>query len=320
MLDTTPLLLPGDFPELRRAAPRILQVNLGRRCNQSCLHCHVDAGPQRREMMSRETVDEVIRLLQQGHFETLDLTGGAPELNPHFRHLVSSAVDMGVQVMDRCNLTVLLEPGQEGLAEFLAEHGVHLVSSLPCYLQENVDRQRGGGVFEASIRALRQLNRLGYGKPGSGLQLDLVFNPQDAVLPPAQCTLERDYKQRLQSEHGIVFNRLLTLTNMPIRRFGSMLVSHGRFHDYLALLKSAHLEANLEGVMCRTLVSVDWQGWLYDCDFNQALDLPMKLSSRARTHLRDLDPAALEGVPIQVGDHCYGCTAGQGSSCGGALR
>ena len=320
MLDTAPLLLPGDFPEIHRGVPHTLQVNLGYLCNQSCLHCHVNAGPGRSEIMSAETVEAVLALLERGDFQVLDLTGGAPELNPRFRHLVASATRLGVKVMDRCNLTVLLEPGQERLAEFLAEHRVHLVSSLPCYLEENVDRQRGKGVFARSIEALRLLNGLGYGEEGSGLRLDLVFNPADAVLPAAQCELERDYKGRLLEEHGIRFDRLLTLTNMPIRRFGSMLLSRGSFQEYLQLLKSAHLEANLESVMCRSLVSVDWQGWLYDCDFNQMLGLPLRLDGRARLHVSELLPGMLEGAAIQVGDHCYGCTAGQGSSCGGALR
>lgn len=319
MLDTTPLLLPGDFPCLRRERPRTLQVNLGYLCNQSCQHCHVNAGPGRTEIMGRETVDQVLATLERNGFETLDLTGGAPELNPHFRHLVAGARRLGIEVMDRCNLTVLFEPGQEGLAGFLADEGVHLVSSLPCYLEENVDRQRGRGVYAKSLRALRLLNDLGYGLEHSGLQLDLVFNPAGPELPAGQRELERDYKQRLRRDHGIRFNRLLTLANMPIRRFGSMLLSQGRFHEYLELLKSAHLDANLDSVMCRSLVSVDWQGYLYDCDFNQMLDLPLALEGRSRLHLRDLDARRLEGAAIRVGDHCFGCTAGQGSSCGGAL-
>ena len=319
MLDTKNLLLPGDFPSLRRARTQTLQVNLGYLCNQSCQHCHVNAGPGRKELMDLETVEAVLSLLRRGRFEILDLTGGAPELNPHFRHLVEEAVRMEIEVIDRCNLTVLFEPGQEDLASFLADQGVHLISSLPCYLRENVDRQRGEGVYSKSIRALRLLNRLGYGLEDDGLRLDLVFNPAGPVLPADQCALERDYKQRLLDEHGIRFNRLLTLANMPIKRFGSQLLSKGKFGDYLSLLKSAHRVENLETVMCRNLLSVDWQGRLYDCDFNQMLEMPLRLPGQAVQHVRDLQPQELDGAPIRVGDHCYGCTAGQGSSCGGAL-
>ena len=319
MLDTAPLLLPGSFPALRRGHPHTLQVNLGYLCNQSCQHCHVNAGPGRTELMSRDTVDEVLALLERSDFKVLDLTGGAPELNPEFRYLVEGARRIGVEVMDRCNLTVLFEPEQEDLAGFLARQRVHLVSSLPCYLKENVDRQRGKGVYERSLQALQLLNGLGYGQEGSGLLLDLVFNPAGPFLPASQCELERDYKKRLLEEHGIRFNRLLTLTNMPIRRFGSMLLSQGKFHDYLELLKSAHLDGNLDAVMCRGLVNVDWRGYLYDCDFNQMLDLPLSLGGRSPVHLRDLQADRLAGAAIRVGDHCFGCTAGQGSSCGGAL-
>ncbi len=270
--------------------------------------------------MSRQTAEEVIGALGRGGFERLDLTGGAPELNPNFRRLVAAAVELGLEVVDRCNLTVLLEAGQENLASFLADWGVHLVSSLPCYLEENVDRQRGKGVFRKSIEALRRLNEMGYGHEGSGLELDLVFNPAGAELPAPQAELERAYRERLLQEWDIRFNHLLTLANMPIRRFGSTLLSRGEFHDYLARLKAAHFDQNLDQVMCRSLVSVDWRGWLYDCDFNQMLALPLRLGKKGRLHVRDLVPQRLDGNPIQVGDHCYGCTAGQGSSCGGALR
>jgi len=311
--------LPSDFPALRRAHVQTLQVNLGYLCNQSCQHCHVGAGPRRRELMDLATMQDLLVLLKRGCFEVLDLTGGAPELNPHFRYLVEEASRMGVEVIDRCNLTVLFEPGQESLAQFLAEKRVHLVSSLPCYLRKNVDNQRGQGVYDKSIQALQLLNGLGYGLEESGLQLDLVFNPTGPVLPPDQAALERDYKKRLLREHGIRFNRLLTLANMPIRRFGSQLLSKGVLDDYLSLLKSAHRVENLETVMCRNLLSVDWQGRLYDCDFNQMLDMPLHLPGRKPLHVRDLCLEELEGAPIQVGDHCYGCTAGQGSSCGGAL-
>jgi len=316
---TLPLLESGSFPAISRRATETLQVNLGYKCNQTCLHCHVNAGPTRTEMMTQETVHEVIACLQSAGIKTLDVTGGAPELNPHFRSLVTTARNLGVAVMDRCNLTILLEPGQEDLAEFLAGHQVKIVASLPCYLEDNVDRQRGKGVFETSIRALQRLNALGYGQQGSGLELDLVYNPQGAVLPPAQQTLERDYKQRLGDAYGVTFNQLYVLTNMPIQRFGSTLVSKGLFNDYMMLLKNAYQDANLESVMCRSLVSVDWQGYVYDCDFNQMLGLPLAWKGKPRTHLRDLIGSDLNRNPITVRDHCFGCTAGQGSSCGGAL-
>ncbi len=319
MRATLPLLEQSDFPALRRRAPDTLQANLGYKCNQSCLHCHVNAGPTRTELMARDTIFEVVAFLKAAAIKTLDLTGGAPELNPHFRLLVQSARRLGVRVIDRCNLTILFEPGQEGLAGFLAAQQVEITASLPCYLEDNVDRQRGDGVFKASIRALQTLNALGYGKPGSGLVLNLVYNPQGPVLPPAQQKLEQDYKQRLGAAHGIVFNQLYVLANMPIQRFGSTLVSKGQFDPYMQLLKSAYRPENLDTVMCRSLLSVDWQGYVYDCDFNQMLGLPLEWKGRPGTHLRELIGADLDGNPIVVKDHCYGCTAGQGSSCGGAL-
>jgi len=316
---TLPRLETTDFPAIRRKRLDTLQVNLGYKCNQTCVHCHVNAGPTRTEMMDRETVSEVISFLKASGVETLDITGGAPELNPHFRTLVLAARNLGVHVMDRCNLTVLLEPGHEGLAEFLPANGVEVVASLPCYLEENVDRQRGKGVFDASIEALRRLNALGYGRTGSGLVLNLVYNPQGPSLPPAQDALEDDYHRHLAERLGVVFNRLYVLTNMPIQRFGSMLISKGQFESYMELLKSAYQPENLESVMCRNLVSVDWRGYVYDCDFNQMLGLPLAWRGRPRVHLRELVGADLTGNPITVKDHCYGCTAGQGSSCGGAL-
>ncbi len=316
---TLPLLEATDFPALRRRKTETLQVNLGYKCNQSCLHCHVNAGPTRTELMARDTVFEVVAFLKAAAIRTLDLTGGAPELNPHFRLLVESARTLGVRVIDRCNLTILFEPGQEGLAEFLAAQQVEITASLPCYLEDNVDRQRGEGVFSASIRALQKLNALGYGRPDSGLVLNLVYNPQGPVLPPEQQQLEQDYKKHLAAAYGVVFNELYVLANMPIQRFGSTLVSKGQFDPYLKLLKDAYRPENLESVMCRTLLSVDWQGYVYDCDFNQMLGLPLARKNRPRSHLRELIAADLEGNPIVVKDHCYGCTAGQGSSCGGAL-
>ncbi len=316
---TLPLLARTDFPALARRRLEALQVNLGYVCNQSCLHCHVNAGPTRTESMSRETVDQVMAYLAASGATTLDLTGGAPELNPHFRDLVRAARALGVRVIDRCNLTILLEPGHEDLAAFLAEHGVDVVASLPCYTAELVDRQRGSGVYEKSIEAIRRLNALGYGREASGLALDLVYNPQGPSLPPPQARLEADYKRILGEQFGIVFNRLYTIANMPIQRFGSTLVSKGQFNEYMKLLRGAHRDENLEAVMCRSLVSIDWQGYLYDCDFNQMLGLPLALAGRRRPHLADVIGRDLEGNAIVVRDHCYGCTAGQGSSCGGAL-
>jgi len=315
---TLPLLQHTDFPPLQRAQLTTLQVNLGYRCNQSCVHCHVNAGPTRTEMMDERGVALVLDVLARRGIGTLDLTGGAPELHPQFRRLVRAARSLGATVIDRCNLTVLQEAGQEGLADFLARQAVRVVASLPCYTQQNVDSQRGAGVFERSIAALRELNALGYGSEDS-LALDLVYNPLGPVLPGPQDKLEADYKRELGERFGIVFNRLLTLANMPIQRFGSTLVSKGQFAAYMTLLRDSHRPQNLERVMCRELVSVDWQGYLYDCDFNQMLALALQLPGRPRPHLRDLLEHDLAGRPIQVADHCYGCTAGQGSSCGGAL-
>lgn len=319
MLPTLPHLQSGTFPSLRRQALTALQVNLGYRCNQSCLHCHVGAGPNRREQMSAETVAQVIAFLETGAVTTLDITGGAPELNPHFRHLVTAAHRLGLQVIDRCNLTILAEPGQEDLADFLAAHGVEITASLPCYQEENVDGQRGKGVFHTSIDALRKLNALGYGRTGSGLVLNLVYNPTGAFLPPAQQALENDYRRELGQRYGIEFNHLYTLANLPIQRFGSTLLSQGKFQDYLDLLRDAFRTENLDSVMCRSLVSIDWRGFAYDCDFNQMLDLPLQLPGKTRVSIGDLIGVDLTGRPIAVADHCYGCTAGQGSSCGGAL-
>ena len=316
---TLPLLDRSDFPAIRRKALDTLQVNVGYRCNQTCVHCHVNAGPTRTEEMDRRTALDVLAFVEKSRVKTLDITGGAPELNPNFRFLVEQARALGVHVMDRCNLTILEQPGQEGLARFLAQHQVEVVASLPCYLEKNVDAQRGKGVFETSVRALRELNRLGYGDEASGLTLNLVYNPQGPALPPAQEQLEADYRAHLSDAFGIRFNRLYVLANMPIQRFGSMLISNGEFDGYMALLKNAYQAANLESVMCRSLLSVDWRGYVYDCDFNQMLDLPLLHDSRPRTHITELAFPDLEGNRIVVRDHCYGCTAGQGSSCGGAL-
>jgi radical SAM/Cys-rich protein len=316
---TLPLLRSREFPAIARKRLETLQVNVGYKCNQTCVHCHVNAGPNRTEVMPREVADMVLAFLRDSDVKTLDLTGGAPELNPHFRYLVVEARKLGVKVMDRCNLTILSEPGHEDLAGFLAAHQVEVVASLPCYLEDNVDRQRGKGVFSASIAGLRKLNALGYGRPGSALVLNLVYNPQGPSLPPAQAPLEDAYRSRLRAGYGVEFNRLFTLANMPIARFGSTLISKGQFNAYMTLLQDSYREENLEQVMCRTLLSVDWQGYVYDCDFNQMLELPARFDRRRRTRLADLVGKDLAGRPIVVADHCFGCTAGQGSSCGGAL-
>ena len=320
MRDTWPLLEGIPFPAIKRRHLATLQVNVGYRCNQSCVHCHVNAGPHRTEQMGGEVIEHVLDVLERRGIPTLDITGGAPELNPHFRTLVRRARALGVHVIDRCNLTILDVPGQEDLAEFLAGEQVEITASMPCYLEDNVDRQRGKGVFDASIRALQRLNALGYGITGSDLILNLVYNPQGPALPPGQAELETDYKRILGGQYGISFNRLFTLANMPIQRFGSILISNAEFNRYLALLHSAHRAENLDGVMCRDLISVDWRGLLYDCDFNQMLDLPAIGAERRRLHISDLLTRDIADNPIQVAGHCFGCTAGQGSSCGGALR
>lgn len=326
MLDTGPLLLDSTFPGLRRGVLDTLQVNLGYLCNLSCTHCHVNAGPRRTELMAEPEIEAVLAFLRHQDIRHLDLTGGAPEMNPHFRYLVAEARKLGVSVTDRCNLTILLELGYEDLAEFLAQHNVTVTASLPCYQEDNVEAQRGKGVYHDSIAALQHLNALGYGRDADK-QLNLVYNPNGAFLPPSQQQLQVDYQQQLQARYGIVFNELLTITNMPISRFGSMLLSKGLYEEYMQLLKDNYATSNLETVMCRSLISVDWQGYVYDCDFNQMLALPMVVSGKSdligsdkpKTHLADLMRLNLQGQPIVVADHCYGCTAGQGSSCGGAL-
>lgn len=319
MLDTRPLLMETDFPPLRRDRLTTLQVNLGYLCNLSCSHCHVNAGPSRTEVMSGEVVDLVLDFLDRQKIELLDLTGGAPEMNPHFRRLVAAARDLKVQVEDRSNLVILNEPGYEDMAGFLAEQGVVVTASLPCYSADNVEKQRGKGVFDGSITALRKLNALGYGRDPA-LQLNLVYNPVGLNLPPAQGALEADYKRELKSHFDIDFNQLYTITNMPISRFGGMLLATGQYDEYMHLLRDNYSAENQQTVMCRSLISVDYRGYLYDCDFNQMLDMPLIASSRERPHLRDLLDSDLEGSPIAIGEHCYGCTAGQGSSCGGALN
>jgi radical SAM/Cys-rich protein len=331
MRDTKPLLMVSNFPALTRESLEILQVNLGYTCNLSCTHCHVNAGPKRTEQMDKTNIDLVIDILKQHTVKTLDLTGGAPELMPHFRYLVKAARELGVTVIDRCNLTILNEPGQEDLAQFLADYKVEVVASLPCYSEENVDSQRGKGVFESSIEGLKKLNALGYGKDDPTLPLNLVYNPGGAFLPPGQVELEADYKKQLGAEHDIEFNSLFTITNMPISRFGAVLLAQGEFYDYMNLLKDSYSHANLAGVMCLNTVSVDWMGNLYDCDFNQMLEIPLSgghstskgigndKGATSDYHLTDLLTSDLKGFPIRVAEHCYGGTAGQGSSCGGAI-
>jgi radical SAM/Cys-rich protein len=320
MHETLPLLEQIPFPAIRRGRLDTVQINVGYRCNQSCVHCHVGASPHRTEEMSAAVADTVLTFLERRRVATLDITGGAPELNPQFRRMVSAARELGVRVMDRCNLTIFEVEGQERLPEFFAGEQVEIVASMPCYLEDNVDRQRGKGVFDASIRGLQRLNALGYGRDGSGLVLNLVYNPQGPSLPPPQAALEADYKRVLGDSYGVAFNKLYTLANMPIQRFGSTLISKGEFDSYLDLLQHAHLDGNLDGVMCRNLISVDWRGYVYDCDFNQMLDLPLALAARERVHLSELLDDDLENNPIRVAGHCFGCTAGQGSSCGGALK
>lgn len=335
MLDTKPLLLKTDFPSITRESVQTLQMNLGYLCNLSCTHCHVNAGPKRTELMDKATIDSVLAYIDKHNIKSLDLTGGAPEMNPHFCYLVEQATKRNVSVIDRCNLTILLEPGYEYLAEFLVKHKVIITASLPCYAEQNVDKQRGKGVFKESIVALQRLNELGYGTDPS-LELNLVYNPDGICLPPNQVTLEADYKTNLWADYNIEFHQLFTITNMPISRFGGMLLSKGLYDEYVQILKDNFSQNNLDSVMCKTLLSIDWQGYVYDCDFNQMLDMPLHFSQqnaqydiqasagvigsdKKRWHIAELVEATLDDGAIMIGEHCYGCTAGQGSSCGGAL-
>ena len=331
MLDTRPLLMDSEFPAIQRAKVETMQLNLGYLCNLSCTHCHVNAGPTRKELMTRETIDLVLDYVQQHQIKTIDLTGGAPEMNPEFKYLVTAAKNLGIHIMDRCNLTILQEPGYEDLAAFLSENEVEIVASLPCYTQDNVDKQRGKGVFDGSMLALQKLNQLGYGEGHPNRKLSLVYNPVGPYLPPSQAKLEVDYKRELAEHFDIHFDELFTITNMPISRFGSVLLSKGEFQNYMQLLKSSFSSENLKSVMCRSIISVDWQGYVYDCDFNQMLNIPMALSNSVGqdriivsdgpkgVHLSEILNQNLLGADIAIADHCYGCTAGQGSSCGGAL-
>ena len=310
------LVQVGQWP-LRAAGVETLQVNVGKLCNQTCRHCHVDAGPARTEIMARETAERVVEVLRRYNIASVDITGGAPELNPNFEYLVTEARSLGRHVIDRCNLTVFFVEGKQYLPEFLRDHQVEITASLPCYTEENVDKQRGKGVFSTSIAALRRLNKLGYGQPETGLKLNLVYNPLGPSLPGPQESLEADYHRHLQNEHGVVFNHLYTLANMPISRFLADLNRNGKYESYMELLREKFNPSTVDGLMCRSLVSVGWDGTLYDCDFNQMLDLPV--NHGLPHHLRDFDAYVLARREIRTGQHCYGCTAGTGSSCLGAL-
>jgi radical SAM/Cys-rich protein len=306
----------GLFP-LRATGMTVFQINVGKLCNQTCKHCHVGAGPDRTERMSRETAELCMQALAKTDIPTVDITGGAPELNPNFRWLVEQARELGRHVMDRCNLSVLLIPSQAGLAEFLAAHRVEIIASLPSCQASQTDAQRGEGIFEKSIEALHRLNQLGYGTPDSGLALNLVYNPVGAFLPPKQEAIEAQFRKELRVRHGVEFNHLYTITNMPVSRYLEFLVESGNYEQYMERLANAFNPTAAAGVMCRSMISIGWDGTLYDCDFNQMLELPV--SQGAPAHIRDFDPVQLNQRQIVTRNHCYGCTAGSGSSCGGTV-
>ena len=310
-----PLIQSSDFPYIERNDLTILQVNLGYKCNQRCLHCHVNAGPNRTEMMDKVNVDHVIHFAKENNIKTVDLTGGAPEINKYFTYLIESCTKNDIHVIDRCNLTILNEKGMESLPIFLSDNKVEIIASLPCYKEQNVNKQRGKGVFESSIAALKKLNALGYGSSNQ-LIVNLVYNPQGAELPPDQHKLENEYKLFLNENFGIKFNNLYTITNMPINRFGSTLISKNLFEDYMKLLKNSFSEKARENVMCKTMISVDPYGYVYDCDFNQMLNIPL---SNNKIHISEITQHYLRKRKIATADHCFGCTAGSGSSCGGSL-
>lgn len=319
-------LAQAGYPALRPTAPAIFQINIGKKCNQSCAHCHVDAGPDRQEMMSRANLEKCLAILAESPIAVVDITGGAPEMHPDFRWFVAACARLGKKVMNRCNLTIIeANPKYADLPEFFAKQGVHVVSSLPYFSKLRTDAQRGDGVFEDSIKALRRLNAVGYGAADSGLVLDLVYNPSGAFLPGSQTSLEREFKAQLGRRYQIVFNRLLVITNMPISRFLEYLLASNNYAEYMDTLVKAFNPAAIEGLMCRNTISVSWDGYLYDCDFNQMLDLPLELGApvpdqpTARPHLDQLDWALLAQRQIVVNQHCYGCTAGAGSSCGGEI-
>lgn len=303
---------------LLRLPLEVLQINVGKLCDIACLHCHVEAGPNRKEVMERKTAERLMELLKKSPtVQTVDLTGGAPELNPNFRYLVDESIKLGREVIDRCNLTVFFVKGQGETPYFLKEHRVRIIASLPCYTKENVDRQRGKGVFDKSIRGLKLLNGLGYGRKGTDLELDLVYNPLGAFLPPFQIQLEADYKRELKELFGIEFNRLFAITNMPIKRFLHQLEREGKWAEYMGLLAKSFNPAAAAGVMCRNLISIGWDGQIYDCDFNQMLEIPIGGKRRTIWDVETFE--GLKSEEIAFGDHCYGCTAGAGSSCGGAI-
>jgi radical SAM/Cys-rich protein len=312
--------LAQDKIVLRRTRPEILQINVGKLCNLTCMHCHVNAGPKRKEIMTRETVDRIIDWLAKTEIPTVDLTGGAPEMIPDFRYFIErvKALEPARHVIDRCNLTILLEPDYERLAQFLAKHKVEIIASMPCYTPDNVNAQRGEGVFDGSIAALQLLNSLGYGLHVD-LPLHLIYNPVGAFLPPPQAELEADYKRELKKHFGIVFNKLYTITNLPIARFAAYLRHNNKLNEYMELLMSAFNAATVEGLMCRNTLSVGWRGEVYDCDFNQQLDMQWQNPDESGLFLWDVDPDKIDNREIMTGDHCFGCTAGAGSSCGGAL-
>lgn len=306
---------------LRRGAPRVLQINVGKLCNLTCSHCHVNAGPGRKEIMTLETVDRILDWQRRARLPVIDLTGGAPEMMPSFKYLVSAlrAIDPAATIIDRCNLTILLQSGYEDMAEFLAAQKVEIVASMPCYSAENVNAQRGDGVFDASIEALQRLNAIGYGR-NLALPLHLVFNPSGARLPGLQEELEVDYKRELRAHFGIEFNRLFTITNLPVSRFASWLRHSGQYEEYLALLIEAFNPTTIEGLMCRDTINVSWRGEVFDCDFNQMMNLPLGATGPERKFLWELEPAKLAGENVTTASHCFGCTAGAGSSCGGAIK
>jgi radical SAM/Cys-rich protein len=314
--------LSRDGLSLRHTKTEVLQINVGKLCNLTCTHCHVNAGPKRKEIMTRETVDRIIEWLARTDIPTVDLTGGAPEMIPDFRYFIERvrALPPRRKIIDRCNLTILVEPGFEGLAEFLAAQKVEIIASMPCYSAENVNLQRGEGVFDASIAGLQLLNRLGYAVAG-GLPLHLVYNPVGPFLPGPQAELEADYKRELAAHFGIVFNKLYTITNLPIARFASYLRHNGKLDEYMELLINAFNPETIEGLMCRNTISVGWRGEVYDCDFNQQLEMQWSRHNGGRSpmFLWDIDPDEVDDREIMMGDHCFGCTAGAGSSCGGAL-
>tara|TARA_B100000965_G_scaffold264890_1_gene223722 strand:+ start:2165 stop:3109 length:945 start_codon:yes stop_codon:yes gene_type:complete len=311
-------LTKTKFPKIKRENLETLQINIGYKCNQACSHCHVDAGPNRTEMMSEDIIKLIPKVIKANNIKMLDITGGAPELHPKFKQLVKEVRSLNVEVMDRCNLTILMEPGHEQLASFLSSNKVQITASLPCYLKDNVDKQRGKGVFEKSILALKKLNSYGYGIKDTGLILNLVYNPSGPQLPPSQKELEETYRFELKERYGILFSNLFVLANMPINRYEKYLNIIGKLKEYNQLLKDNHNSRNLNSVMCKSTLSVDWKGYLYDCDFNQQLGMRRNGDIK---HLDDLliPLISLKNNPISIGNHCFGCTAGAGSSCGGEL-